>query len=53
MEGDSMMWEITFKDTIEADSEEMAYKKLLKYLEDCVKYKDVTVFNFYKEKETA
>ena len=47
------MWEVTFKDIIEADSEEMAYEKLLEYLEDCVKYKDVSVFNFYKEKDTA
>ena len=47
------MWEVTFKDIIEADSEEMAYEKLLEYLEDCVKHKDVSVFNFYKEKDTA
>jgi len=47
------MWEITFKDNIEADNEEMAYDKLLEYLEDCVKNRDVSVFNLYKEKDTA
>ena len=50
------MWEVTFKDQIEADTEEEAYKKLLEYLEECVRYEDVTVFNFLemeriKEKE--
>ena len=48
-----MMWEITFKDSIEADTEEMAYNKLLEYLANCVHNGDVTAFNFYKEKETA
>lgn len=37
---------------IEAESEEEAYEKLLDYLAECVRYKDVTVFDF-KEQEAA
>lgn len=32
--------------SIEAESEEEAYKKLLDYLAECVHYGDVTVFDF-------
>lgn len=36
--------------SIEAESEEDAYEKLLDYLAECVRHGDVTVFDF---KETA
>ncbi len=37
---------VTFKDMLEAESEEDCYEQLLIYLEDCVKYEDVTAFEF-------
>ena len=46
-----MEWEVTYKDTFEADTEEMAYEKLLEYLEKCVRYGDVSVFNFVGVKD--
>ena len=47
-----MEWEVTFRDVIKADSEEEAYDKFLEYLAECVRYGDITTFDFYK-KETA
>lgn len=32
--------------SIEAESEEDAYEKLLDYLSECVRYGDVTIFDF-------
>lgn len=43
---------VTFKIWIEVDNEEEAYDELLVYLADCVKYQDVTGFDF-KEEETS
>ena len=39
-------FKITFVDEIEAENEEAAYKDLLDYLRDVVKYDDVTAFDF-------
>jgi hypothetical protein len=47
-----MEFEVVFRDVIEANSEEEAYDKFLEYLAECVKYGDITTFDFYK-KETA
>ena len=44
-----MKYKITFNDEIEADSDEQAYKNLIQYLRDCVKYEDVTAFGFIDE----
>jgi hypothetical protein len=48
-------FEITFKDVIDAESEEEAIAWLFQYLTECVNDDDVSVFNFYelKEKENA
>lgn len=43
-----MTYTITFKDTIDAETEEQAYDKLLEYLKKCVDNGDVTAFNFDK-----
>jgi len=42
---------VSFKDTIEANSEEDAYDKLLAYLGDCVRFQDVVAFDFEEQKE--
>ena len=44
-------FEITYKDVIEADSEEDAIEWLFIYLADCLRDEDVSVFNIYKLKE--
>jgi hypothetical protein len=41
---------VTFKDTLEANSEEDAYDELIKYLRDVVRYEDVTTFDFKEVK---
>ena len=48
-------FEITYRDEIEADSEEDAIEWLFQYLNDCLRNDDVSVFNFYelKEKQNA
>ena len=38
--------EITFKDVVEVDDEELAHEWLLSYMEQCVKNEDVEAFNF-------
>ena len=43
-------FEITYRDEIEADSEEDAIEWLSQYLNDCVRNEDVSVFNFNKLK---
>tara|TARA_R110002020_G_scaffold48664_2_gene138596 strand:+ start:26698 stop:26898 length:201 start_codon:yes stop_codon:yes gene_type:complete len=40
------LYEVTFRDEIEADSEEEAYDDFLKYLAECVHHQDVTAFQF-------
>jgi ATP-dependent Zn protease len=45
-----MKYKVTFEDVIEADTEEQAYQHILAYLEECVRYDDVTAFNFEVEK---
>ena len=40
---------VTCDFSIEAESEEDAYEKLLDYLAECVRYGDVTVFEFKEE----
>lgn len=37
---------VKFEGTIEADSEDEAYDKFLEYLAECVRYGDVTTFDF-------
>jgi hypothetical protein len=44
-------FEVTFKDEIEVENEEEAIDALIQYLNDCVKFQDVSVFNIYKLKE--
>ena len=46
-------FQIKFNDTIEADTEEEDYDKFLDYLAECVRYGDVTVFDFEEVKEEA
>ena len=44
-------FEITFKDELEVENEEEAVDALIQYLNDCVRFQDVSVFNIYKLKE--
>jgi hypothetical protein len=44
-------FEITYRDEIEAESEEQAIEWLFIYLADCLRDEDVSVFNFYELKE--
>ena len=44
------VFEITFRDEIEVENEEEAIESLIQYLSDCVKFQDVSVFNFYELK---
>ena len=44
---------VKFNDWIEADTEEEAYDKFLDCLAECVRYGDVTVFDFEEVKEEA
>lgn len=43
-------FEITYKDVIEAESEEQAIEWLFVYLADCLRDDDVSVFNFFELK---
>jgi len=45
-------YNVTFDLSIEAINEEDAYEELLIYLADCVRYADVTGFDF-KEQEAS
>lgn len=45
------MYEIVYRDEIEANSEDEAIEWLFQHLEDCVRNGDVTCFQFYKLKE--
>ena len=45
------LYEVTFRDEIEADSEEEAYDAFLKYLSHCVRLQDVTTFQFFELKK--
>jgi len=42
---------VEFYDTFEAENKEEAYKLLLNYFETCVKYQDVSGFNFFENEE--
>ena len=44
-------YRITFTDIVSAQSEEDAYNALLDYMKDCVKYHDVTCFDFEEVSE--
>jgi hypothetical protein len=44
-------FEITFKDEIEVENEEEVIDSLIQYLNDCVRFQDVSVFNIDKLKE--
>ena len=44
-------YEITFRDEIEAETEEQAIEWLFEYLSDCIKFEDVSAFGIYKLKE--
>jgi hypothetical protein len=46
-------WIVTYTDEIEADTEEQAYQHILAYLEECVRYDDVTAFDFKEVKQNA
>jgi hypothetical protein len=41
-----MKFEISFRDIVEGNSEEEVYEDLLRYLAECVKNQDVSVFNY-------
>ena len=43
-------YKVTFTDTIQANTEEEAYDKLLGYLAECVRFGDVTAFDFAAER---
>ena len=40
-------FEITFKDVILAKDEDQAYQHFLDYLHECVRFEDVTPFEFH------
>ena len=42
------MFEVTFRDEFNVESEEQAYDELLDYLSECVRNQDVTAFTFVK-----
>jgi hypothetical protein len=44
-------FEVCFRDEIEVENEEEAVDALIQYLSDCVRFQDVSVFNFYELKE--
>lgn len=44
-------YKVTFTDTIKANTEEDAYGELLDYLSECVRFGDVTAFDFAEESE--
>ena len=44
-------FEITFRDEIEAETEEQAIEWLFEYLNDCVRNEDVSAFGIYRLKE--
>ena len=39
-------YEITFRDEVEAETDEQCYEQLLDYLRECVENEDVTAFAF-------
>ena len=43
-------FEITFRDEIEVESEEEVVSALIQYLNDCVKFEDVSAFGIYEIK---
>ena len=44
-------YKVTFTDTIKANTEDDAYGELLDYLSECVRFGDVTAFDFAEESE--
>lgn len=44
-------YKVTFTDTIKANTEDDAYGELLDYLSECVRFGDVTAFDFTEESE--
>jgi len=44
-------YKVTFTETTQANTEEEAYDKLLGYLSECVRFGDVTAFDFAEESE--
>ena len=48
---DMPKFEITFRDEIEAETEEQAIEWLFEYLNDCVRNDDVSAFGIYRLKE--
>jgi hypothetical protein len=44
-------YKVTFTDTIQANTEDDAYGELLDYLSECVRFGDVTAFDFAEESE--
>lgn len=44
-------YKVTFTDTIKANTEDDAYGELLNYLSECVRFGDVTAFDFTEESE--
>jgi hypothetical protein len=43
-------YKVTFTDTIKANTEDDAYGELLDYLSECVRFGDVTAFDFAAER---
>ena len=39
-------YRVFYIDEVQANSEEEAYEQTLKYLEDCIKYQDVSAFGY-------
>ena len=39
-------YRVFYVDEVQANSEEEAYDETLKYLQDCIKYEDVSSFNY-------
>ena len=39
-------YRVYYIDEVEAETEEDAYKETLRYLEDCIKYGDVSAFGY-------
>lgn len=46
------VFEIVFRDEVEAESIESVYDNFLEYLADCVRCGDVSAFQFYELKES-
>jgi hypothetical protein len=46
-------YKVTFTETIQAESEDEAYGLLLEYLDSCVRFDDVSPFNFEEQESKS